>query len=217
MKFFLDTAEIKAIREVAEWGILDGVTTNPTLIAKSKKDFKSVILEICEVVPGDVNAEVIATDREGIVKEGRELAGLHDKIVVKIPITKEGIGAGKILSAEGIRVNYTLIFSANQALLAAKVGAKFVTPFVGRLDSAGQSGMELIHQIRSIIDNYAFEMEIIVGSVRNPAHVLESALIGADIVTMPFSTMNDLFKHPMTDIGLKAFLDDWESFQKSLT
>ena len=216
MKFFLDTADIAKIREVVGWGILDGVTTNPTLIAKEKKDFRSVIRELCDIVPGDVNAEVLATDMDGILKEARELAQFHNKIVVKIPLTREGVKAGKVLSQENIRLNYTLIFSANQALIAAKIGARFVTPFVGRLDSVGHNGMELIQQIRAIIDNYKFSMEIVVGSIRHPAHVLESALLGADIATMPYATMENLFQHPMTDLGLSAFLKDWQDFQNSM-
>lgn len=216
MKFYLDTANISEIREVASWGLLDGVTTNPTLIAKVKKDFKTVILEICELVPGRVNAEVIATDTRGIITEGREFHKLHEKIVVKIPLTKEGIRAGNALCNEGVPVNFTLCFSANQALLAAKVGASYITPFVGRLDYAGQYGMELVQQIRTIIDNYSFKMEIVVGSVRHPTHVLESALAGADIATMPYATMESLFNHPMTEMGLEIFLSDWKKYQESL-
>ncbi len=215
MKIFLDTADIGQIREIAAWGILDGVTTNPTLIAKAGKEMKAVLSEICAVVAGDVNAEVIALDRDGIVREGRELAQLDGKIVVKIPITKDGLLAGKILADEGIRVNFTLVFSANQALLAAKAGAAFVTPFVGRLDSAGQNGMELIREIRTIVDNFDFNMHIIVGSIRHPSHVLESALIGADIVTVPYGTLTALLQHPMTDQGIEQFMRDWESFKKS--
>ena len=215
MKIFLDTADIDQIKEIAGWGILDGVTTNPTLIARAGKEMNSALAEICEVVPGDVNAEVISTDRDGILREGRELAKLHEKIVVKIPLMKAGLQAGKVLADEGIRINFTLVFSANQALLAAKAGASFVTPFVGRLDSVGHNGMELIQQIRSIIDNFEFAMQIIVGSIRHTGHVLDSALIGADIVTVPFATLEAMLKHPMTDKGIEQFMADWKKFQQS--
>lgn len=215
MKIFLDTANITEIKEAASIGMLDGVTTNPTLIAKEGKEFKSVLEEICEVVPGSVNAEVVSVDFSGMVREGEELAKIHPKIVVKVPMIKEGLKAIRKLTDQGIQVNTTLIFSPSQALLAAKAGANFVSPFIGRLDDISQSGMDLIRQIIQIFDNYEIATEVLVASARHPLHVVESALLGADIVTMPYKVFEQLLKHPLTDIGLKNFLSDWEKFKST--
>lgn len=215
MKFFIDTAEVKEIRAASELGLVDGVTTNPSLVAKSGRDFREVITEIAAMVDGPVSAEVISLDAEGMVKEGRELAAISPKnIVIKVPMTEEGLKATRIFAAEGIRTNVTLVFSPLQALLAAKAGAAFISPFVGRLDDIGQVGMEGIEQIRTILDNYGYGSEIIVASIRNPIHVLNAALIGADICTIPFSVMQQLAKHPLTDIGIEKFLADWEKSKK---
>ena len=214
MKFFLDTADVKEIREAWSMGLLDGVTTNPTLIAKSGRKFHEVLKEICSFLDGPVSAEVISTDAEGMVREGRELALLHKNIVIKIPLIKEGLKAVRILEKEKIRTNVTLCFSANQALLAAKAGASYVSPFIGRLDDQGQVGMDLIEDIRLIYDQYGFKTEIIVASIRHPIHVLEAAKIGADIATIPFDVYEKLFKHPLTEIGLKKFLEDWKKVPK---
>lgn len=210
MKFFIDTAEVSEIRAAHELGLVDGVTTNPSLIAKSGRNFKEVITEITSIVDGPISAEVIALDSAGMLAEGRELAKIHANIVVKVPMTGEGLKATKQFAADGIRTNVTLIFSPLQALLAAKAGASYVSPFVGRLDDAGHEGMEIIEQIRTIFDNYAYSAEIIVASIRNPLHVLESGLIGADICTIPYSVMTQLTKHPLTDVGIAKFLADWE-------
>jgi transaldolase len=209
MKIFLDTANIKDIKEAASWGIIDGVTTNPSLIAKEGRDFITVVKEICAIVDGPISAEVVSLEAEAMVKEARPLAKIHKNIVIKIPITKEGLKATKILSKEGIKVNMTLIFSASQALLAAKSGASFVSPFVGRLDDIGERGMDLIKNIKTIFTNYNIKTEIIVASVRSPMHVVESALCGADIATVPFGVLEQLVKHPLTDIGIDRFLKDW--------
>jgi transaldolase len=210
MKFFIDTANIDEIKEANRMGMVDGVTTNPSLIAKEGRDFEEVIKEICEIVDGPISAEVIATDTEGMLKEARELAKIHKNIVVKIPMTVDGLKATRQLSDEGINTNVTLVFSPLQALMAAKAGATYVSPFVGRLDDLSQDGMVLIDQIVEIYNNYAFETEIIVASVRNPLHVLDSALSGADIATIPFNVLAKLAAHPMTDKGLASFLADWE-------
>ena len=210
MKFFIDTANLNEIKEAASVGILDGVTTNPTLLSKEKGKPEDIFRAICEVVDGPVSAEVVALDAEGMVKEARVLAAIHKNIVVKIPMTKEGLKAVKILSAEGIRTNVTLVFTAIQALLAARAGATFVSPFVGRLDDISTSGMQLVEQIQQIFANYAIETEIIVASIRHPMHVLEAALIGADIATIPFKVIEAMMKHPLTDIGIERFLSDWE-------
>lgn len=210
MKFFIDTANIEEIKEANSMGMVDGVTTNPSLIAKEGGDFETIIKEICEVVDGPVSAEVISTDTEGMLKEARHLATLHDNIVVKIPMTVEGIKATVALSEEGIKTNVTLVFSPLQALMAAKAGATYVSPFVGRIDDLSQDGMALIEQIVEIFSNYAYNTEIIVASVRNPLHVLDSALMGADIATIPFGVLKKFAAHPLTDKGLKAFLADWE-------
>ncbi len=214
MKFFIDTANVKEIREAHAMGMVDGVTTNPSLIAREGKSFKTLIKEICKIVEGPVNAEVIALDAEGMLQEARTLAKIHDNIVVKIPMTVEGLKAIRKLSGEGIRTNVTLIFSPLQALMAAKAGADYVSPFIGRLDDIAHEGMLLVEQIVEIYNNYVFETEVIVASVRNPLHVLDSALLGADIATIPFEVLKKLAAHPLTDKGLKAFLDDWKKARK---
>ncbi len=210
MKFFIDTAEVEEIRAAHELGLVDGVTTNPSLIAKSGRNFKEVITEITNIVDGPISAEVIALDAPGMLSEGRELAKIHENIVIKVPMTTEGLKATKQFTADGINTNVTLIFSSLQALLAAKAGATYVSPFVGRLDDIGHDGMEGVEQIRSIYDNYGYSTEIIVASIRNPLHVLNAGLIGADICTIPYSVMTQLAKHPLTDIGIEKFLADWE-------
>lgn len=214
MKFFLDTANPDEIREVASWGILDGVTTNPSLIAKEKKPFKELITEICSLVSGPVSVECVSTQCEEMVTEARELASIAPNVVIKIPVTIEGLKATKILSADGIKVNMTLIFSPSQAILAAKAGASYVSPFIGRLDDISHHGMELVDQIVTIFNQYGFDTEIIVASVRHPGHVVEAALIGADIVTVPYAVMEKLVRHPLTDIGLERFLQDWSKVKK---
>ena len=214
MKFFIDTANIDEIKEANNMGMVDGVTTNPTLISKEGRDFEEVIKEICDVVDGPVSAEVISTETEGMVKEARHLSSLRKNIVVKIPMTIDGLKAVQTLSKEGIKTNVTLVFSPLQALMAAKAGATYVSPFIGRLDDISQEGMLLVEQILEIYSNYAYDTEIIVASVRNPLHVLESALIGADIATIPFNVLSKLAAHPLTDKGLKAFLSDWEKMDK---
>jgi transaldolase len=214
MKFFIDTADVNEIREAESLGILDGVTTNPTLVSRTGRPFKETIEEICTIVKGPVSAEVVSTDTEGIIKEGRELAKIADNIVVKVPLIKDGLKAVKALTSEGIKVNVTLCFSSNQALLAAKAGGTYVSPFVGRLDDKGHTGMEVVDEIRTIYDNYGFETQIIVASIRNPLHVRDAALMGADIATIPFAVFNNIVKHPLTDAGLKSFLADWEKVPK---
>jgi len=211
MKFFIDTANIDEIREANAMGMVDGVTTNPTLIAREKGEFKEIITEICNIVDGPISAEVISLDNEGMVQEARELAKIHTNIVVKIPMTTDGLKAVRTLTAEGIKTNVTLVFSALQALMAAKAGATYVSPFVGRLDDLSQEGMLLIEQIADIFSNYAYDTEIIVASIRNPLHVLDTALIGADIATIPFNVLKKLAAHPLTDKGIQSFLDDWKN------
>ena len=210
MKFFIDTANIQEIRKAASWGILDGVTTNPSLVAKEGRDFIEVLKEICAVVPGPVSAEVVGTTTEEMVREGRELSKIAKNITVKIPCIAAGIPAIKALSGEGIPVNVTLIFSAPQALIAAKAGGTYVSPFVGRLDDISSVGMDLVRQIRTIFDNYDFSTQILAASIRNPVHVVDAALAGADVATMPFAVIEALLKHPLTDAGLKRFLEDWK-------
>lgn len=210
MKFFIDTAEVAEIRAANELGLVDGVTTNPSLIAKSGRDFREVITEITRIVDGPISAEVIALDAEGMLKEGRELAAIHENIVIKVPMTEEGLKATRVFAGEGIKTNVTLIFSTLQALLAAKAGATYVSPFVGRLDDVGHEGMDGVDQIRTVYDNYGYTTEIIVASVRNPLHVLNAGLIGADICTIPFGVMQQLAKHPLTDVGIQKFMADWE-------
>jgi transaldolase len=214
MKFFLDTANLDEIREVASWGILDGVTTNPSLCAKESLKFEDLIKEICRTVPGPVSVECVSDKSPDIIAEARRRAKLAKNIAVKIPITIEGLKAIKVLSGEGIMVNTTLIFSPSQAILAAKAGAKFVSPFIGRLDDISEEGMALIDEIATIFDNYRITTEIIVASIRHPRHVVEAALIGADICTIPFSVMDKLIKHPLTDIGIEKFLKDWGKVKK---
>jgi transaldolase len=210
MKFFIDTANIAEIKEAHAMGMVDGVTTNPSLIAKEGGDFKEIITEICSIVDGPISAEVISLDEAGMVREATDLAKIHDNIVIKIPMTVDGLKAVRRLASDGIRTNVTLIFSPLQALMAAKAGASYVSPFVGRLDDLSHDGMVLVEQIAEIYGNYAYEAEIIVASVRNPLHVLQSALIGADIATIPFNVLSRLASHPMTDKGIKAFMDDWK-------
>jgi transaldolase len=210
MKFFIDTANVSEIKEAYSMGMVDGVTTNPSLIAKEGRDFETIIREICEIVDGPISAEVISLETEGMIREARRLSEIHENIVVKIPMTVDGMKAVRKLSENGIRTNVTLIFSPLQALMAAKAGASYVSPFVGRLDDVSHDGMVLVEQIIEIYDNYAFETEVIVASVRNPLHVLESALMGADIATIPFNVLTRLAAHPLTDKGIKAFLDDWK-------
>jgi len=214
MKFFIDTANIDEIKEAASLGVLDGVTTNPSLVAKEGKDFRKLLDEICAIVDGPISAEVVSTDVEGIMKEGRELSKIHKNIVVKVPLIKDGLKAVKRLKSEGIRANVTLCFSANQALMAAKAGAYFISPFIGRLDDISHNGMELIKQIVTIYKNYNYETEVLVASVRHPLHVVDAAMIGAHICTMPFKVIDQLIKHPLTDIGLEKFLADWKKTQK---
>lgn len=214
MKIFIDTANVEQIREVHSWGILDGVTTNPSLVAKENKDFSQLVLDICSIVDGPISVEAISTKAVDIVPEARKLAAISENIVVKIPMNEEGLKATKILSDEGIPVNVTLIFSANQALLAAKAGAAYVSPFIGRLDDVGQDGMDLIAQIMDIFENYGFQTEVIVASVRDPVHVTDAARLGADIATIPFDVLKKMFKHPLTDIGIERFLKDWEKVSK---
>jgi len=214
MKFFIDTANISEIKEANSMGMVDGVTTNPSLIAKEGRDFGEIIREICDIVDGPISAEVISLETDGMVEEARVLSKIHQNIVVKVPMTVDGLKATRQLSEEGIKTNVTLVFSPLQALMAAKAGATFVSPFVGRLDDLAQEGMLLVEQIVEIYSNYAFETEIIVASIRNPLHVLDSAIMGADIATIPFSVLAKLAAHPLTDKGIKAFLDDWEKRKK---
>ena len=214
MKFFLDTANLDEIREVASWGILDGVTTNPSLVSKETMKFEDLIKEICRIVPGPVSVECVSEKSPDIIAEGRKLAKLAKNIAVKIPIAIEGLKAIKVLSGEGIMINTTLIFSPSQALLAAKAGAAFVSPFIGRLDDISEEGMGLVEQIAAIFENYRITTEIIVASIRHPRHVVDAALLGADICTIPFSVMDKLIKHPLTDIGMEKFLKDWGKVKK---
>jgi transaldolase len=210
MKIFLDSANLQEIKEAVSWGAIDGVTTNPTLVAKERREFFPLLKEICETVNGPVSMETISRDATGMVDEGRTFAKLHPHIVVKCPLTKEGLKATRQLSGEKIRVNVTLCFSASQALLAAKAGAYFVSPFVGRLDDISSDGMGLIRDIKTIYSNYPFSTQVLVASVRHPLHVVEAAKMGADIATMPFTVLEALVKHPLTDAGLERFLQDWE-------
>lgn len=214
MKFFIDTANVKEIREAAGFGVVDGVTTNPSLVAKEGRDFREVIEEICSIVDGPVSAEAVSLKADDMIKEAEGLAGIHKNIVVKLPMTKDGLKATRVLSGKGIRVNMTLVFSPMQALLAAKVGAAYVSPFVGRLDDISHYGMDLVRQVVTIFDNYGYDTEVIVASVRNPLHVLDAALAGAHIATIPFSVIDQLVKHPLTDIGIDKFLADWKKLEK---
>lgn len=210
MKFFLDTANLSEIRDAAEYGLIDGVTTNPSLVAKEGRPFKDILREITGIVDGPISAEVTSTDCEGMLAEAHDLALVHENIVVKIPMIKQGLKALKQLSQEGIRTNVTLVFNANQALIAAKLGATYVSPFVGRFDDVSEVGMELVADLVEIFTNYSFETQILVASCRSPLHIREAALLGADVATMPYKVLEQLYKHPLTDIGLEKFLKDWE-------
>jgi len=215
MKLFLDTANLAQIRKLNLMGIVDGITTNPSLVAKEPGEFEDIIRAICKEVKGDVSAEVVATDFDGMVAEAKHLSKIAPNVVVKIPIIPEGLRATKAVSAMGIRVNMTLVFSANQGLLAAKAGASFISPFIGRLDDVGQRGMEVVEDLVKIRDNYKLKAEVLVGSIRHPQHVAEAAKVGADIATMPPEVMEKMIQHPLTDVGLKRFLDDWQKAKKS--
>jgi transaldolase len=216
MKFFLDTANIEEIRNAAEYGLIDGVTTNPSLVSKEGRAFKDILLEIAQIVDGPISAEVVSTDASGMLREARELAKLHKNIVVKVPMIKEGMKALKQLSQDGIRTNITLIFNCNQALIAAKLGATYVSPFVGRIDDTSHVGMDLVSELVQIFSNYKFETQILVASCRNPLHIREAALMGAHVATMPYKVLEQLLKHPLTDIGLERFLKDWEKVPKTV-
>lgn len=211
MKFFIDTANIEEIKEINEWGILDGVTTNPSLIAKEGRNFEEVVREISNLVDGPISAEVVSLDTEGMLEEARELAKIHKNIIIKVPMTKEGLKAVKTLTEEGIKTNVTLIFTASQALMAAKAGATYVSPFLGRLDDISTNGMNLIEDIVNIFNYYSIDTEIIAASIRHPMHVVECALSGADIGTIPYKVFNQMLNHPLTDSGIERFLADWET------
>ncbi|MFH1454307.1 MAG: fructose-6-phosphate aldolase [Armatimonadota bacterium] len=216
MKIFLDTANIEDIRTACSWGIIDGVTTNPSLVSKEKKDFKEVITEICDICKGPVSAEAVSMDAEGIIKEARQLSKWSENVVVKVPMTKEGIKATSVLSKENIKTNVTLVFSANQALLACKAGATYISPFVGRIDDTGWNGIDLLYEIIPIIDTYGFKTEVISASIRHPQHVVESAKAGAHIATIPYKIVEQMFKHPLTDIGIQKFMEDWKKVPAAL-
>jgi transaldolase len=213
MKFFIDTANIDEIRDAARLGILDGVTTNPSLVAKEGRKFEAVIAEICTIVDGPISAEVTALDYDGMMAQAHPLAKIHKNVTIKVPLTKDGLRACKALRGEGTAVNVTLCFSPSQALLAAKCGATFISPFIGRLDDVSHDGVELIRQIRAIYDNYGFTTQILAASIRHPMHVVDCALAGADVGTMPYKVMTQLYEHPLTDIGLRKFLEDWEKLK----
>jgi transaldolase len=214
MKLFIDTADVGEIREAASWGILDGVTTNPSLVAKTGRDFETVLREVCAIVDGPVSAEVVSTDAPGMVEEGERLARIHRNIVVKCPLIPEGLKATRLLTDRGIRVNVTLVFSAAQALLAAKAGAAFISPFVGRLDDIGHDGMEIVAQILEMLGHYSYPAELLVASVRTPVHVIRAARMGAHVATCPYAVLQQLVKHPLTDVGLERFLADWRKVQR---
>ncbi len=216
MKIFLDTAHIPHIKEAAEWGVLDGVTTNPSLIAKEGRPFDDIVEEICSLVDGPVNLEVVSEDSRGMISEARKLAAIHRNVVVKVPMTPEGLKAAKALKEDGIRTNVTLVFSPNQALLAAKAGAYIVSPFIGRLDDQGHVGMEIIRQIVTIYDNYGFDTNLLVASIRNPVHVLEAAMAGAQISTLPYEVLRKMFMHSLTDVGLRRFIEDWKKVPEDM-
>ena len=216
MKLFLDTASIDEIKAINDIGVLDGVTTNPTLVAKEKSDFRGILKEICAMVRGPVSAEVVATDYDGMIKEGSELAKLADNLVVKVPLLKDGVKAVGKLTSLGIKTNVTLIFSPLQALLAAKAGASYVSPFVGRLDDVSHEGLQLVEEIITIFDQYEYKTEVLVASVRHPLHLVDAAMLGADVATMPFKVFEQIFRHPLTDVGLKTFLADWEKGKKQI-
>jgi len=214
MKLFIDTANIEEIRAAARWGIISGVTTNPSLIAKEGKDFKEVVGEICKLIDGPISAEVTALAAPEMIKQGKEIANWHKNIVIKLPLNEEGIMACKALSDAGVKTNVTLCFSANQAILAALAGATYVSPFIGRLDDINEDGMQLIADIRRVYNNYGCKTQILAASIRHPVHVLKAALLGADVATVPFKVLQQMFKHPLTDAGLKKFMEDWEKLQK---
>jgi len=214
MKFFIDTANIQEIKKANEWGLVDGVTTNPSLVSKEGRGFKELVKEICSIVDGPISAEAMSLDADGMIKEAKELSKIHKNIVVKIPMTLEGLKAVKVVAKEGIKTNVTLVFSPTQALMAAKAGATYASPFVGRLDDISHNGMDLVSQILSIYENYDFATEVIVASVRHPLHVVDAALLGAHIATIPFKVIEQLSKHPLTDIGIERFLKDWEKVPK---
>ncbi|MBN2183884.1 MAG: fructose-6-phosphate aldolase [Candidatus Krumholzibacteriota bacterium] len=214
MKFFIDTANVGEIREAAKLGLLDGVTTNPTLLSREKGSFRDTLKEICSIVPGPVSAEVVSLDADGMFEEGKDLVKIAENIIIKVPCTTEGVKVIGMFNAEGIKTNATLCFSANQGLLVAKAGATYVSPFVGRLDDVGQPGMDLIADLVDIYNNYSFATQIIVASIRSVQHVYESALIGADVATIPFKVISQLIKHPLTDKGIESFLADWEKVEK---
>ena len=214
MEIFLDTASVEEIREAAGWGVISGVTTNPTLVAREGRDFHSILEEICGLVDGPISAEVISLNLEGMLKEARELAGVNPNIVIKIPVTPVGLQATSTLAGEGIRVNVTLVFSALQALLAARAGAAFVSPFIGRIDDTGQDGMEVLDDIMEIFCNYDFDTRVIAASIRHTRHVLEAARLGADIATVPFTVLGQMFRHPLTDQGIAKFMEDWKKVQQ---
>ncbi len=214
MKIFLDTANVEHIREANSWGVVDGVTTNPTLIAREGRNFEEVVREICEIVDGPISAEVVSEDAEGMVKEARELSKIHKNVVIKIPMTPEGLKATRTLKDEEIRTNVTLVFSSNQVLLAAKAGATFVSPFIGRLDDQGQVGMEVIRETVTILETYDFDTQVIVASVRHPIHVLEAALAGAHVATVPFDVLKKMTRHSLTDVGIRKFLEDYKKIPK---
>ena len=214
MKFFVDTADIEQIKQVVNWGICDGVTTNPSLVAKTGKTLDTVVSEICEVVDGPISVEVTAVDYDGMMSQARTFAAIKENIVVKVPLTKAGIRATKTCTSEGIKTNVTLCFSAGQALVAAKAGASYISPFIGRLDDCGDEGMQIIDDITTIYSNYEFETEVLVASIRHPIHVVEAARLGADVSTIPFGVLDKLFHHPLTDTGLAKFMADWEKVPK---
>jgi transaldolase len=211
MQFFIDSANIAEIREAASLGILDGVTTNPSLVAKEKRDFKELLTEILSIVDGPISAEVVSTEKDGMLREARELAAMHANIVIKIPLIKEGLKAVKILASEGIKTNVTLCFSPTQALLAAKAGATYISPFIGRLDDISIDGMELIEQIVTIYGNYGYPTQVLAASIRHPIHIVQAAMAGADVATIPFKIIDQMFRHPLTDSGLEKFLSDWKN------
>jgi len=214
MKFFIDTANIAEIKKASEWGLVDGVTTNPSLVSKEGREFKELVKEICSIVDGPISAEAVSLDADGMIREARELSKIHKNIVVKIPMTLEGLKAIKVVAKEGIKTNVTLVFSPTQALMAAKAGATYVSPFVGRLDDISHNGMHLVRQILTIFKNYEFSTEVIVASVRHPLHVVDAAIAGAHIATIPFKVIEQLSKHPLTDVGIDRFLKDWEKVPK---
>ena len=214
MKIFVDTADLDEIRELASWGVIDGVTTNPTLVARSGRSFKEIVEEIFDIVDGPISLEAVSTKAEDIIKEARKLSKIHKNVAVKIPMTPEGLKAVKVLSKEGIKTNVTLVFSANQALLAAKAGATYVSPFIGRLDDMGQEGMQIVEEIMDIFTNYDIKTEVIVASIRHPIHVIDAARLGADIATIPPGIIRKMVKHSLTDVGIERFLKDWKKVKK---